>query len=670
MLSRSLVGDFGGIYPTDTAAIKGISYFAADDGVRGKELWKCDGTVEGTALVRDIIAGSGSSSPQDFTAIGPKVVFFVKDSGNRTSLWMSDGTSDGTRMIRDFGVYKLSLPTQMVGQGAARRLMFTMDTGPDAAYDSSFALWSTDGTSADTVRLKDFATPLDWNLPYSLRQGDRSFFVQTNGLALFSTAGQLWATDGTPAGTTQLTAALDTALGTGASELRFVHDFVPLNGSAQFAVNSAGIGESLWITDGTVAGTRSLKQFQSGNFDGFNYFQKGSTARMYMLLVRSEGDEVVKTLWTTDGTVEGTNAIHEFRNASTLSPPSEALNNSAVLNWYHDQQGMEIWISDGTEVGTRVLKAFTFEPGGHVSASTYETIGGLTFFFLQSRVSSSDVWSFRLWPTGGTTAGTVQVDDLAAHQPVNQRYGAHLELSEVDGQLAVTRHEWDDAKQLSVVKETVLFDPASIGPAVGPKQSRLQLDNDRVLRVFGTRGADNIRIYKMDGHEDAPRFVVNLNGTRRSFALADVRKLLVYGYSDDDAIAFVETHGLMTLRSMIWAGAGDDTIHGDSTRDSIWGEAGDDLISTGRSADLVDGGIGDDTIFGSIGNDTLKGQAGRDSLIGGRDDDLLSGGNDESDDHLDGGTGADVIFGKAVIEIFYNGKQTSDGDPLDEVLLG
>jgi len=77
-------------------------FFVARDGEHGGELWKTDGTADGTVLVRDIVVGPGDSLITSLCAVDDDRVAFVAATGARgIELWTSDGTGDGTRRVTD-----------------------------------------------------------------------------------------------------------------------------------------------------------------------------------------------------------------------------------------------------------------------------------------------------------------------------------------------------------------------------------------------------------------------------------------------------------------------------------------------------------------------------------------------------------------------------------------
>src|SRR5487761_1761803 len=94
-----------GANPAEMAALGGQVLFAANDGADGVELWKSDGTLSGTALVKDINPGStvvggvstpNISNPTDLDAHGDYIYFDASDGANGAQLWRSDDTAGGT----------------------------------------------------------------------------------------------------------------------------------------------------------------------------------------------------------------------------------------------------------------------------------------------------------------------------------------------------------------------------------------------------------------------------------------------------------------------------------------------------------------------------------------------------------------------------------------------
>src|SRR5262249_9648749 len=142
----------GGSDPQNITVMGGWLYFSADDGVHGRELWCSDGTPNDTYLVKDINTqnnGADSSAPgfgsSNFAVVGGTLFFVANDGTNGYELWKSDGTANGTSMVRDIfpgnvnNVPNNSLPRALTPLGGM--LLFSADDGATGRE-----LWKSDGT--------------------------------------------------------------------------------------------------------------------------------------------------------------------------------------------------------------------------------------------------------------------------------------------------------------------------------------------------------------------------------------------------------------------------------------------------------------------------------------------------------------------------------------------
>jgi ELWxxDGT repeat protein len=71
-------------------------YFFANDIINGNELWKTDGTEQGTILYKDIFAGASGSSPYFLTAFKGGIYFSANNGTNGTELMAIEFTSPST----------------------------------------------------------------------------------------------------------------------------------------------------------------------------------------------------------------------------------------------------------------------------------------------------------------------------------------------------------------------------------------------------------------------------------------------------------------------------------------------------------------------------------------------------------------------------------------------
>jgi len=138
----------GGSSPQQLRSLGGLLYFTADDGSHGRELWRTDGTDEGTFLLGDIHPGTAGSEPLHLVEMNGLVYFTATDPEHGRELWRSDGTPEGTFLVVD--------ATPGTGSGVSGATLFFKDRlFFMKAGNGQTRLWSTDGTAEGTQSYAD-----------------------------------------------------------------------------------------------------------------------------------------------------------------------------------------------------------------------------------------------------------------------------------------------------------------------------------------------------------------------------------------------------------------------------------------------------------------------------------------------------------------------------------
>jgi len=276
-------------------------YFRAQDGVTGLELWKTQGTEETTVEVIDLHPGTEGSIPTSPTVFRGALYFaaddkFTQGQGFDRELWRTDGTAEGTERVSDINPGGLpSLPSELIPFG--KLLIFKAGTS-----DRGGELWKTDGTEAGTQIVADMNAGPPSSFPTNLTRAGREIYFAANDGA---TGRELWRTDGTEQGTVRLT-----DINPGPADSGPIG--VPFRGGFLFTSGDAEHGRELWFSDGTPGDARLVKDINPGpGLSGpLDLTVVGRVAYFAVLLPSEAGDNTVRTeLWRTDGTEGGTQRV-------------------------------------------------------------------------------------------------------------------------------------------------------------------------------------------------------------------------------------------------------------------------------------------------------------------------------------------------------------------------
>jgi ELWxxDGT repeat protein len=425
--------------------VAGKLVFAADDGLGDLSrssatyhLWISDGTETGTHIVDDLDRRTQSGDARPLGHLNGKLIVTASDDRGAHTLYSTDGTAAGTKPIHS--------PDDPEG-GAESPYNFTVVGGlgyftafEADSYVYPLELWRTDGTTGGTVSLTDF------NVGDYYRGSGPHSVTDLNGKVLFVGAGDrgygspmsdLWTTDGTKAGTTMV------------KNVEVTSTLARLGNFVYFGAATDGDNYELWWSDGTEAGTQLLKDIRT---------KAGSGSRPDELTIL--GNKLVFTaddgvhgleLWSSDGTAAGTALLRDLEPGVAGSRVANltVVGDKIYFTTLKSNGAMSLWKTDGTATGTVRIAGIGL---AHRPYSGYfdpfnplTNVNGTLFF-----VSSRDGHGFELWRSDGTPAGTRLVKDIVPGSAGSSPYS----LQEINGVLFFGVRLSDDKSELWVSNGT------------------------------------------------------------------------------------------------------------------------------------------------------------------------------------------------------------------------
>ena len=551
--------------------------------------------------------------------------------------------------------------------------------------------------------------------PYNLIQfQDRLYFTADDGI----TGGELWVSDGTRGGT-QIVADIydgdDNYSANGSSNSR---NFIEFKDRLYFTADDGENGGELWVTDGTTDGTQLLADIHPN--DGSDSFDNGSfpygfTIAGDSLFFTADDGENGDELWVTDGTTKGTRLVLDINPGTTngyFSPfePSVDSSNPRELTAVGDllyftaddgENGDELWISDGTTKGTKLVKdinsgfddsEYLYYEYGYSSLIKSRRVNNpqaldsypeeLTEFNGKIYFTADNSEQEKgLWVSDGTTEGTQQLVDLysRANDP---RYRYQIDLIQFQDRLYFSTDDGKQGEKLWVSDGTAegtqvlkdiynasdfiefddrLFfgaDDGSIGNELWvtdgtPEGTQLVKDiNPKINNSYGNTYPESSDPYNFTEFASRLYFTAETEETGRELWVTDgttegtqLVEDLYPGMYDDKSFAYPYSsypRSLTVVGNELFFKADNGKTGTELfklTADDVNSENPDSMSKGTGSASVSD----DSNDVASSSSNSAIDVASNLNLVGGDGEDRLMG--DSGDDLLNGGLGDDTLIG-------------------------
>ena len=367
--------------------------FSGANPAASSQPWFSDGTAAGTKMITRISQGDMGSNPDELIAFRGKLLFSLAPGiGDGppgplppTKLYVSDGTFAGTQPLK-------AIPFAGSETQVGRFLVFFTEQfhseGGLFHYQYRYRLWRTDGTGTGTTQ---FAPARDgyfnWSPNAVISAGNRAFIITSNN--------QLWVTNGTLSGTRRVESFSSVQWG---SAVVYRHELY-------FGAARGDHSSGLWRSDGAATGTVLVKGHlkAKGNASSIVDMVAGPKG---VFFVSRKSTKAPSRLWSTTGIAGGARLIRSF--PAGVDPPSELTTADARIFFVANdgRHGDELWSSDGTAAGTAMVR--DIYPGKHSSNPGVLTAIGSELYF-QAGDSRHGV---EPWKSNGSRSGTVMIRDI------------------------------------------------------------------------------------------------------------------------------------------------------------------------------------------------------------------------------------------------------------------
>ncbi|MBU8895199.1 hypothetical protein KRR26_06260 [Corallococcus sp. M34] len=391
--------------PESLTDFNGTLFFAInfEDGRRA--LWKSDGSEAGTAEVKSFPLVTLDTRVRQLTAATEQLFFTLTDSLRGSELWVTRGSTVTTKRLFTFGPgIQHSFVTHLTTLG--NRLVFLRESHPPDPTLPHAEIWTSNGNDTGTVQLRDlgagtFPTGEQLALPSSVL-----FFIQApSGLAL-------WTSNGTAGATTRMK-QLSTSPNT-----VFPGRVLVVGTEGFFTLSRLDGSTEVWATDGTSAGTVRLDTFGParrasllGVMNGALYLTVTSVPAQLLAVYRMDIATGAQTpIVTLPNPYIRFGEAYPYLDAASVGR-GRIFFSMGIGSAGPAPRDSQLWVTDGTAAGTRLLRR-PLSLSDEYGSPVVTVRDNLTFFAAQSG-------SIEPWVTDGTLAGTKLLKDIA---PITSSY--------------------------------------------------------------------------------------------------------------------------------------------------------------------------------------------------------------------------------------------------------